>query len=96
MRLNLPKDAPGKAWTIRVVRKPPRLNGEDCWGLCDTAKREIKIWKKSADHGMARDTALHEMLHKFMPWMEEAAVAHMASEMDYALDALESAGILET
>lgn len=95
MRLKLPKDEPGKPWTLRVVDKPPRLNGEECWGICRWDKREIVIWKGACKHGLARDTIIHEMGHRYFPWMREGVVNHFASSVDEVLDLVESEGILE-
>lgn len=95
MRLTLPKTEPGKPWTLRVVPRPPRLDGEECWGTCNWAKREIVIWKGASKHGMSRDTIIHELTHKCFPWMKEEVVDAFATSVDEVLDLAESRGILE-
>ena len=69
--------------------------GEECWGKCRWEKREVVIWADVKNHGVARDTLIHELLHRYMPWMDEEAVDLLASELDDVLDMAEREGILE-
>lgn len=93
--LKLPTYETGKPWTLRVVDKPIRYEGRECWGLCNTVRREIRVSKLAQKDGVAREVVLHELLHRYMPWMDEDAVEHMAHDIDAVLDAVEAAGIIE-
>lgn len=95
MSLKLPTLDKGKAWTLRVVRQYPRLDGKDLWGYCNTLKREIVVCKKVQKDGVAREVVMHEALHAFLPWLDEAAVDQLAKNLDEVLDVVEGAGILE-
>lgn len=91
----LPKDDIGKPWRLRVTNRPIVIDGEDCWGECNYRRREVVVSSKCDNHGLARDTLLHEMIHKIMPFLSEEAVEHLASSLDFVLDLAEDRGILE-
>lgn len=90
--LKLPTHEKGKPWSIRVVRS---LDGGKTWGKCDAEAREIIVSKATQKKGFARETLIHELLHRYMWFLDEDVVTHVAEEIDFALDAAESAGILE-
>jgi hypothetical protein len=92
-KLRLPQLCTGKAWTLKVMPRV-RHDGKECWGTCDPILREIRIAKATERHGVARVTILHEVGHKFMWWMDEEAIEHLATDFDDVLEVCEAAGIL--
>jgi hypothetical protein len=85
----LPQYTKGRPWTLKVVPRL-RIGGQECWGVCDAAKREISITRATEKHGVARVTFLHEYLHKLMWLLDEEVIEQMAHEIDEGLDVMES------
>lgn len=90
--LKLPTHERGKPWTLRVVS---RIDGGKSWGKCNADTREIVIAKKTQKLGVSREVLIHELLHRYMWFLTEEVVEHVAEEIDFALDAADAAGILE-
>lgn len=70
-------------------------DGEELWGRCNAPKREIVICKAVQKHGLAREILLHELIHRYLWFLDEEVVSFVAGEIDHALDVAESEGILE-
>ncbi len=73
----------GKEWTVRVSRRPLK----DDWGYVHWEKREIVLSKDAEKRGLDRDTLIHELTHKAMPFLSEQCVDVFATELDDALEA---------
>ena len=82
----LPQHTKGKSWTLKIVH-PRQLPHR--WGECRFDTRELVLTTDTEKHGIARQTFLHEMLHKLMPWMDEDAVDNLATQLDESLDVAE-------
>lgn len=52
----------GKVWKIKEIERPVCDDGAECWGLCDTDKREIFI-KSTLTEDQKIRTFLHEVFH---------------------------------
>lgn len=72
----------GKRWTMRVAKKPLK----SAWGWCDWEKREIVLCPHAEKKGYDRETLIHEVSHRYMPWMNEDCITIFAKEMDDILD----------
>jgi hypothetical protein len=84
----------GKPWRIRRCRKPITMEGDKpgeyiVWGFCDFEKREVVLGPESKNHPVERETVLHEVAHKLMPFLEEDCILELAREQDDILDLLE-------
>lgn len=95
MKLRLPRTGKGPCWTLRIVKREPKVDGHPVWGYCDSDKREIVIHAAAAEHGLARETLIHEALHRACPFFSEEAVDHLAKELDGLLDFAEHKDILD-
>lgn len=80
----------GQVWTIKRVKRI-RNEGEDCFGLCDYAKRTIYLEESLTGPKLLR-FALHECQHGQMEWMSEEAVDQFSMELAEAVTKL---GLLE-
>jgi hypothetical protein len=49
-------------YKIRFVKKPPKVRGKECQGVCDPATKTITIWRSGNPTAM-RSTIFHEWLH---------------------------------
>ena len=77
------------------MRKNPRLDGEEKWGICNYTDREIVISRETKQYGVAREILLHEVIHKCCPFLAEETVVHLARELDLVLDFAEHESILD-
>jgi len=61
-------------WRIVLTKKPPKLNGRVCQGICDPSTKTITVWKNPNSTAL-RSTIHHEWLHAVfheMGWDELA------------------------
>lgn len=49
-------------YRVRFVKKPPKLKGKQCHGICDPATKTITIWRNPNATAL-RSTLIHEWLH---------------------------------
>src|SRR5688500_16853022 len=69
----------GQQWTIKRVKRI-RNEGEDCFGLCDYAKRTIYLEESLTGPKLLRFT-LHGCQHGRMELMSEEAVDQFSGEL---------------
>ena len=87
--VQLPQRTKGKPWRLKIQSRV-RVGKDNCWGYCDHTAREIVLSRATEKHGVDRQVFIHELLHKIMPWLDEAAVDHAATELDDALELMET------
>jgi hypothetical protein len=69
----------GSRWKVRWVN-----NLGDNFGVCDYAKRELRI-AKGQEVTTELDTVVHELLHAALPDLDEPAIAETAEALATAL-----------
>jgi|LauGreDrversion4_2_1035121.scaffolds.fasta_scaffold25473_7 hypothetical protein len=69
----------GSRWKVRWVN-----NLGDNYGICDYAKKEIRI-AKGQPTATELDTVVHELLHAALPDLDEPAIAETAEALATAL-----------
>jgi len=69
----------GQYWNLRFVRSIKR-NGDECYGWCDKAKREILI-EKALTGQQLTDTIVHELFHAAGWNLDEAFVTQAATDI---------------
>jgi hypothetical protein len=69
----------GSRWKVRWVN-----NLADNYGVCDYAKKEIRI-AKGQPTAVELDTVVHELLHAALPDLDEPAIAETANALAVAL-----------
>ncbi len=77
-------------WTVKNVRRTPRVDGHNCHGVCDPARNTILIDAKDNEEERL-DTLIHEMLHRRLPDWKEEPIALFAEQLADAILAQQKA-----
>ena len=70
-------------WTVKFVRRI-QVDGEPCYGVCDVAKREIRL-ERGLTGQQLLDTVIHEIMHAAGWNLDEQFIEQTATDIATAL-----------